>query len=414
MVLMVTWPTLTDDSGTGQDGTPVDHTFELAVKTSIEDQVHSLVNTTIKPKTITDEVVTARGNEASLNARIATVIDSDGALIIPATVALIADVKQLLRRNHIPNSDFLLWSAGDSAAPNYWTLSGTGAAIARTGLGLGDTYSGGYGDFACKITYGSQEAKLTHNIISTTSMARATAFRSKWVTVGVKCKTATASIASIVVDDGVTTTRGGASGNGTYHTGGNTTEWLYCTHQLSASATKISVYLSVAGSGNAYFGDVMLDFSNYAVLDFAPCPMQKGLYHFGSSGVLTTGTLKSKVCPGAPGIITDVQLLVDVAPVGASLIVDVNTFNDSSVYTTAFTTKPTITAGLFAGNAVPDGTYARRCLSMGAGSSFSGGGAISFDIDQVGSGTPGSELVVEVRVRQYLRELESLLEYSQV
>lgn len=412
MVLMVSWPTLTDDTGTGQDGTPVDHTFEAAVKTSIEDQVHSSTNTTIKPKTITDEVVTARGALANLNARISPVISSAGALIVPATVALIADAQSLVHTNHIPNSDFILWSQGDAAAPDYWVLSGASATVARTGSGLGDTYQSGYGDFAVKLTNVSQEAKLTHTLVSTTSILRCVSIKGRTVTVGVRCKASSASQASIIVDDGVGTTRGGVSGNGTFHSGGGTTEWLYATHTISASATKLAVYLSVATAGAAYFGAVILDFSLYAVLGFHPCRMQKGFLHFVSSGVLVVGTKKARIMPGAPGIITDVEIQVDTAPVGASLIVDINTW-DGAAYTTAFTTKPTILTTATAGNAIPDGTYARRCM-LPVWGAVAAGSVLSVDIDQVGSGTPGSELIGAIRIRQYIRELESLLDYNQL
>ena len=89
MTLLTGWPTLTDDSGDGTSGTVLDKTVFDTIKAQIEDHVHTTNNTTVKPKAITDEVVTARGNRTSLEDRLDGVIDADGDLITPAQSCLL-------------------------------------------------------------------------------------------------------------------------------------------------------------------------------------------------------------------------------------------------------------------------------------------------------------------------------------
>lgn len=86
MTLLASWPTPTDDDGTGQTGTFANAAWAASVKSSIEDQVHSSTNTTTKPKAITDEVITARGIYSTLNDRLnaigTTNMELSGGLIV--------------------------------------------------------------------------------------------------------------------------------------------------------------------------------------------------------------------------------------------------------------------------------------------------------------------------------------------
>lgn len=405
----VTRQSMTDDSGVFTDGTVVNKAFVDQVYDQIDDQVHSSTNPTIKPKATTDEVIAARGSKSSLDARLDVALNEDGTLKTQASLITLAQAGTLAGLNLIPNDRPILWSQGDSSAPDYTALSGAGATVARTGTGLGDTETVKYGPFAVKITYGSAAAKLTWSVMD--AGAFLTGFRNRKVSFGCWAKASTASLASIVVDDGVTQTRGGQGGNGTYHTGGGSAEWLYCTHTISGSATKLEVSYEVAASGSAYFQMLTGLFSDIPPADWIPCRMQKGVIFIPIAGTLTTGTQKSTFLPGAPGIITDTQLFVKTAPTGAALIVDINTW-DGAAFTTAYTTKPQIAISGTLGNAAPDGTYARRCFKPIFGSSAAAGYAITADIDQIGSTVAGADLAIHVRIKQFIRELESLLAYD--
>jgi hypothetical protein len=99
VVLMASWPSVTDDSGTKTDGTIFNLALTNAIKASIEDQCHSLTNTTVKPKTITDEVITARNGQPSLSARLALLGGADqvitGGLIVGYSGTPTADTIQI-------------------------------------------------------------------------------------------------------------------------------------------------------------------------------------------------------------------------------------------------------------------------------------------------------------------------------
>jgi hypothetical protein len=83
------------------------------------------------------------------------------------------------------------------------------------------------------------------------------------------------------------------------------------------------------------------------------------------------------------GKVTGVTVAVLTAPVGASLIVDVNK-GGTTLYTTQ-ANRPTIAAGTSSATAsLPDVTE------------FAAGDVITVDVDQIGSGTAGAGLTVAI------------------
>ena len=169
----ITPPAYVDDSGTGRDGTVVDVAFLDAWESTINDQVASATTPTIKPKDTIDEVVTARGSKVSLDTRLDVSLNEDGTL---KSQPGYATVTQLLGGiggvNLVQNDDFLLWAAGDAAAPTGYVLAGVGAAVARIGTGLGDT-DRKIGDFACKLTRAAADLTLTRTVLDTAAFTRA-------------------------------------------------------------------------------------------------------------------------------------------------------------------------------------------------------------------------------------------------
>jgi len=93
---LVAFPDNVDDDGTLQSGTVWNKEYRDAQLVSIEDWVVSATNPTIKCKTIIDEVKTARGNLASVNARISNVVDADGNPVLPASAVTTATLQQTL------------------------------------------------------------------------------------------------------------------------------------------------------------------------------------------------------------------------------------------------------------------------------------------------------------------------------
>ncbi len=404
MVLLTEWPAGSNDSGNGTSGTALNLAYFNALKAAVEDHTHSATNPTIKPYQTTDEVVAARGNLASLDARISSVIDDDGALVSSGTLISSSQGQSILGSNNLlANDTFLIWSGGDTAAPDYYALSGAGATIARCGSGLADT-TRKVGKFCAKVTYGAAAAVLTQVLLDSGVMGDADIFASTKFGFGCWVWSATNGIARLTLDDGV------ASPTSTsYHTGNSTWQWLSTYHTMRANPTKMELQLRVEGAGSAYFSGTVVSLSDIAPSRWIPAPKAYGVLHFPIPGVLAASTKKGIFIPARPGIVKDVQLRVETAPTGDTIF-DVNTW-DGAAFTSMFSTLPKITNGLVNGGAQPDGTYARRCFSAAYGSGAAGaGGAISVDLDSV-TGAP-ADAVVEVRVLQYLRLLENFLAYN--
>lgn len=406
---------MSDDSGSGEDGTLENVGFFNNIRSSIEASVFSVTNPTISPASIIDEIVTARGIMASLNARLSVALDTDGTLIIPSTLATKAETQTGLgAQNLIENDEFLIWPAGDAAAPAGYTLAGAGANIARTGVGLGDT-NRKHGKFAAKVT-AALDVKTTLTQVLLDSAVVAHAGWTRKISAGVRAKASVASRVTISISDGVTETASSAhSGSGAGGEDGDGWEWLSVTHQISGSATELKVVLNinVGASTSAYWSGVTCILSDLAPTKWHPAPTYVEQLHFFIGGAQTAATFKSIWSSPRMGLILDTTADLSSAPAGAGdTVLDVNTW-DGAAWTTAYTTKITISDASIHKSQAPDGTYARRSLSGSAGSVHAAGGAVSFDIDSV-SATPGSDLSISIRVLRYQSPLQALRAYDDV
>jgi len=301
----------------------------------------------------------------------------------------------------------IIWAAesADGAAsqtnpPTHYYLTGTGATSRRCGTGLTDTNTFGLGGYANLVTYGSALANYGQTLFPTLP----TAWRGKDVSAAVWIKTSSASAARLRINDGVGSTYS------PYHTGGGAWEGpesstpLIVTRTLDASATTLKVDVELS-SGSAYVEGMMACLGPIPPRYFIPAQVAYGMLYFPFTGTVSVTTKKGVWAPARPGIIKHCQLRAETAPATQALKVDVNTW-DGSAFTTAFTTKPEIAASGNQGGASPDGAYARRCLNGLAGSTLEAGKLLSYDVDQVGTGTPGSDLITEVRIMQFVDPLE--------
>jgi hypothetical protein len=107
---------------------------------------------------------------------------------------------------------------------------------------------------------------------------------------------------------------------------------------------------------------------------------------FSIPGALTTGQKTQRLLAPCAITLTKVRLVIDTAPTGANLIIDVHTGTGAG--TTIFTTqgnRPTITDGNKTSvSSAPDVT------SIAEGDEF------SVFVDQIGSSVAGSDLTIEV------------------
>jgi len=397
-------PTVVDDLGDGRSGTRGDLAFYNELLAAINIQTLSATNPTVTPADAIDEVITARDTYDTLDERL-------DALATDLGIGDLATVTQLLGGigavNLITNDDDMVWCDGDTSAPEGETLAGTGAAVLRCGTGLGDT-TRKIGDFCTRLTRGTTDASLTRVVLAGTPFIRAEFIKGLYAAGGcwVKCSTATA--ARIAVYDGV----GYAYSD--YHTGGGTWEWLATTRLINVAADRLHFIRQVNNAAvAAHFSGrtLMLLSNNLTLTRYSPCPKLFGSIHFGVSGNVSTGSEVSSMTPARMGYVKDTQLHCKTAPATTAIIVDVNTWDGAS-YTSMFTTKPQIAASANHGGAQPDATYARRCFRGGFGATMTAGGVLTTDIDQVGTGTTGAGLSVDIRVVQYVSPLEQFQDYN--
>lgn len=296
-----------------------------------------------------------------------------------------------------------VWVAGETSAPTFWAMNGTGAAIARTGTALGDT-SRHYGRWAAKLTSGgAATAQLYQRLLSTASWD--TGLRGLYVSCGGYVKSSTASTGRLYLYDGTTTT------TGIYHSGDGTFQWLTVSAAVGAAVSgPLDVGLDVAtGTKTAYLSALTCVLGQVPPRHPQLSKWADGQVVLEIAGTLTTGATKKRFrLPARAGLIEDVQAYVGTAPTGQAIILDLNTW-DGANFTTMYSNRPTIAAAAARGNAAPDGTYARRCFIGLHASTVAAGEELTLDIDQVGSGTAGADLVVEVRYRYPLRPLRALL-----
>ena len=396
----VTRQGMVDDSGIFTDGTVVNEAFIDQIYDQIDDQCYSSTNPTVEPHEITDEVVAARGNLASLDARISVVVDDDGVPVPNASAVTQAEAAEISQTNCVLNETFIIWAAGDSAAPSGWTLAGTGAACARAGTGLGDTKRK-VGDFCAKLTFGSTTLTLVQDVLPTAAFARIDHLQGEDVGFGAWVWASAASQSRIFITDGVTTTFS------TYHTGDSTWQWLSLEHVLSGSATKIQVGISVeSGAANpAYFSGPTLLFSTIAPTNWRPTPTLMSTVGFIIPSGQSTGTGKGWYTFNRMAIVKYIECNLRTAPTGATTFkVDVNRGGTTMLGSViAFTASDKNAAK------EPDGTYSQRCF---AGDNLASGTTITdeltYDIDAVGSTIAGSDLAVKIRFVEYVDPFESV------
>lgn len=159
------WPVYADDVGDKISGTIINKALLDAIKTDIEADVFSTAYPTVKPRTIIDEVVQARGTLASVDARLDVSLNNDGTLKPITGLATETELlSQLAQRNLVRNGnlDTYLYMAADTVPPGLplatnppdgWTIAG-GPALQRCGPGEADGTSLGTGQYCERLIAG--------------------------------------------------------------------------------------------------------------------------------------------------------------------------------------------------------------------------------------------------------------------
>lgn len=141
----------------------------------------------------------------------------------------------------------------------FWTESGTGATIEKTGAGESDTEDLDLGGYACLLTYGSATAYLTETLHATLPAY----YQGKDFSLGGMVQSGSSNAARLFLDDGV------SKSYSSYHTGGGADEWLYLTKTLDGSASELSWGLELV-SGTAYVAGLVPVFGPVPPLLYSP------------------------------------------------------------------------------------------------------------------------------------------------
>jgi len=259
---------LVDDTGTGQDGTVVDKAVFEAIATAIDDALIA-PGETQTPGETTTEVIEARGTLASLDDRLSGVINPDGVFIgVDQSAALIAEQ---VPRNLVGNDDFLIWSAGDTSAPDGWVLSGTGTyAIQRCGYALADSTQ--VGTIYCVRLTTTATAVLKSEVIKNVG-AVVPSLRGRDIFAGMRVKANAASQARIRIVCGSNTIASA------YVSVLNTEQFISVTGNLSAAIglyDSLEVWIDVSAPGIIYASGITVGLGGVAPTDWIPCIKEFG------------------------------------------------------------------------------------------------------------------------------------------
>ena len=298
----ITWPSYSDDDGTYTTGTEVDAAFLDSIETEINALVHSSSNPTVTPADIIDEVVSARGSLASVDARLDVEHNEDGTHNLPATVATTAVLANSLHGINLCADPLMYcWPAGDAAAPAHYSISGTGAAIDRAGTGQSTT-TRLYGDYAAELTYGSADAHLSQDLWASGDHAALDGFEGEILSFSVWTYTSTVNKVRAYVNDGNTETLS------SYNTGGSSWQRLEVNHTISASATQLTVGVQIEGAGDVVISGFCAVFSDTNPDRFIPSLPVLGTVAFRFDGALVDGDWQRTWVGARPALIKDVQV----------------------------------------------------------------------------------------------------------
>lgn len=303
--------------------------------------------------------------------------------------------------NLLADSTFLIWAAGDAAAPSYYVLGGAGATVARSGTGLGDT-TRKVGAYAAKVTAAAASAYLQQSVLTSSSYDDGMDGREWSVGAWVYC--ASASSGRIALYDGVNTS------NSSYATAATWT-WLTATQTVDGAATVLTFSFEVATTKTCYLSAPTVILGPVKPEYAQPSQPQMETLTFFFPGNCATSTDKTWFSLERPAILREVQLHAVTAPTTQAIIADVEVYNGTS-WNSAYTTRPQIAATATSGSAAPDATYRYRTFAAMHGTTTTDARG-RLQVDQCGSGTVGADLTVHLRFLTFARPLEQFLLYSE-
>jgi hypothetical protein len=298
-----------------------------------------------------------------------------------------------------------IWPRGDDADPAHFYTEG-GCDISRETFGAKAADCPAPGDMYALITAGVGSAGyVKQDLLAAADYD--SYFDGKHFGLGAAVLCDEVESARIGVDDGSGTVQWSD-----WHTGGGDWEWLTVAAEIDPSATCITVLLQVAAEVEAgVVGWTMLR-GPAVPLCYHPSPKAYGTLLFPVAGVLETGTNVFRYQFARPALVKHIQLRCETAPATQALILDINQWDGALMQSMFGATLPQIAAAGYNGGRAPDGTYSYRCFLGVFDDADPAYSLLSGDIDQVGTGTAGSNLTAHVRGLQFLPPFEDMVSYD--
>ena len=165
--------------------------------------------------------------------------------------------------NALPNGDFESWSGGGTAAPDAWSLTGSGAAVARS------TSVVRHGRYAASVTRHGADCDLRRGLAA--DLGGLTYVRGRTFTLGGWVYATVPNRARLELGDGVTTAISA------YHSGGSAWEWLTATIAVDRAAPALLALCKLKqGDTTAWFDGLQLAEGALAPA-FTPNPLDQAL-----------------------------------------------------------------------------------------------------------------------------------------
>lgn len=405
--------------------------FLAELTSALQDAGHP----TVTPAQAIAELITARGTAIDLDTRLLGVVDHAGNNL--------AQLSPRMTRNGFVwgnigwNTGHVMWSRGDAAAPDGWTLSGTGAAIARCGSGQADTNVFTTNDtknFSARLTYGSATARYGQQFVPAAVMAGTDGGfwegeRAPLDVLGnplpgygsveenaevyVICAVLTSGTNRARISIGGDVSIGGGAIYSNYHPGDSAFHWLVAgPFDLNSAVPTLNIQGHCESAGTAYFMDWMI------------CPSSVGLsptwlpekpiartHTFPIIATPTTGTGYGYFIPNRPVFITGIRAYVAGAvPTGTTLQLDLQT-PIGGAFVSLFAAVPAFVASDRYLLKVPDpaaANYRRRTIRgiTAAGSAIADNSILRLDVAARDGGATATNVQVEIDYLEFPRPFE--------
>jgi hypothetical protein len=175
--------------------------------------------------------------------------------------------------NILSHGDFDYWTNGAAYAPDSWTLSGSGASVAREGTIIK------LGTYSVKVTRSGADC----NIYQYGHTERGINYwKGRTVSLGCWVYATVASTTRVSISDAVDATYS------SYHTGNSIWQWLSLTHTMNASATRMQISLEVNTTNTSGYFDGAIAVEGNSVFSFSSKPLGNPTIVPGSGFTLKT------------------------------------------------------------------------------------------------------------------------------